>query len=94
MPVDIAITSLPPAVSVLSTDIIPMISDPSGSPAARVTTVALLLAAGAGANSCAAGDPEGIITAGMGATYLNSTNDSYWFKKMGTGNTGWIKLIG
>jgi len=39
------------------------------------------------------GDPEGVVTASPGATYLNTTDDSFWVKETGTGNTGWIELI-
>lgn len=42
----------------------------------------------------AIGDPEGVVTGNPGQTYLNTTDDSFWIKKTGTGNTGWIELIG
>lgn len=40
-----------------------------------------------------AGSPEGVVTANPGTTYVNTTDESFWVKKTGTGNTGWIKLI-
>lgn len=39
------------------------------------------------------GSPEGVQTALVGATYLDLVPEQYWFKKTGTGNTGWIALI-
>lgn len=40
------------------------------------------------------GSPEGAVTASPGATYLRTSDESFWVKKTGTGNTGWIQLIG
>lgn len=51
------------------------------------------ISAGGGAGLSGAGDPEGVVTANPGTTYLNTTNDSFWVKKTGAGNTGWIALI-
>lgn len=39
------------------------------------------------------GSPEGVVTATAGTTYLDEDTDSLWFKKTGSGNTGWIQLI-
>ncbi len=39
------------------------------------------------------GSPEGSVTADPGQTYLDTTANSLWIKKTGTGNTGWIQLI-
>jgi hypothetical protein len=42
----------------------------------------------------AAGSPEGAVTASPGATYLNTTDDSFWVKKTGTlTSTGWIAIV-
>lgn len=39
-------------------------------------------------------DPEGVVTASPGQTYLNTTDESFWIKKTGTQtDTGWIELI-
>lgn len=41
-----------------------------------------------------AGSPEAAVTASPGATYINTTDESFWVKKTGTNtNTGWIQLI-
>jgi hypothetical protein len=40
------------------------------------------------------GSPEGSLVGTPGQTVLNTTDDSYWIKKTGTGNTGWLKLLG
>ena len=42
----------------------------------------------------AAGSPEGVVTAPVGEMYVNSTTNDFWYKKTGTGNTGWVQLIG
>ena len=47
-----------------------------------------------GAIPPAAGSPEGSVVAGPGVTFLNSTDQSFWVKATGVGNTGWIQLIG
>lgn len=43
------------------------------------------------------GSPEGVVTASVGATYVDTakTNGAReWFKDSGTGNTGWIVKLG
>lgn len=51
-------------------------------------------AGGSGGGGLAgSGSPEGAQTANPGTTYLNTDDDSFWVKKTGTGNTGWIELI-
>ena len=42
----------------------------------------------------AAGAPEGIVTAVVGQFYVNTTTDDLWYKKTGSGNVGWVQLIG
>jgi hypothetical protein len=44
--------------------------------------------------SPAAGNPEGNVVALPGQTYLNTTDDSFWIKKSGLDEYGWICLIG
>lgn len=39
------------------------------------------------------GTPEGSVTAEPGATYFDSSNNIFYVKKTGTGNTGWHELI-
>lgn len=39
------------------------------------------------------GSPEGVVTANAGTPYYDTAADSFWFKKSGTGNTGWVQLI-
>lgn len=38
-------------------------------------------------------DPEGNVSASPGGTYFNSSNQTFWVKQTGTGNTGWVQLI-
>lgn len=40
------------------------------------------------------GSPEGVVTADPGTPYLDLDTNNYWYKATGTGNTGWIELIG
>ena len=47
-----------------------------------------------GGGLAGSGSPEGVATANAGTTYLNTDDDGFWVKKTGTGNTGWIQLIG
>lgn len=37
-----------------------------------------------------AGSPDGVVTAGIGSTYRNTTDGSFYRKTSGTGNTGWV----
>jgi hypothetical protein len=39
-------------------------------------------------------DPEGAVIGTPGQTYLNSATGSFWVKQTGSGNTGWLNLIG
>ena len=39
-------------------------------------------------------NPEGSVTATPGTTYYNTANQSFWTKGSGSGNTGWVQLIG
>jgi hypothetical protein len=48
---------------------------------------------GGGSGLAGAGDPEGSVTAAAGTTYVNTTDESFWVKKTGAGDTGWIELI-
>ena len=50
--------------------------------------------AAGGAGLAASGSPEAAQTATPGTTYLNTTDETFWVKKTGSGNTGWIQLIG
>lgn len=40
------------------------------------------------------GSPEGVLTAEPGTTYWDSTNEIFWVKDSGSGNTGWFQLVG
>lgn len=46
-----------------------------------------------GCNSTGNGSPEGVVTASPGCTYLDEDIDSFWVKKTGVGNTGWLQLV-
>jgi hypothetical protein len=48
--------------------------------------------AGGGGES-GVGDPEGVVTANPGTTYVDTSDSSFWVKLTGTGDTGWIELI-
>lgn len=41
-----------------------------------------------------AGSPEGVVTADAGTTYWDATNEIFWVKDTGSGNTGWYQLVG
>jgi len=36
------------------------------------------------------GTPEGVVTAAVGASYVDTTNGAVWFKQSGAGDTGWV----
>lgn len=38
-------------------------------------------------------DPEGVVTASAGTTYVNRTTHTLWLKETGAGNTGWMQYI-
>lgn len=40
------------------------------------------------------GSPEGVQTAAAGTTYYDTVGFGYWVKGSGSGNTGWVELIG
>ena len=45
----------------------------------------------AGGNLSGAGPPEGVVTAGVGATYVDTNAPgTLYFKRTGSGNTGWV----
>lgn len=46
-----------------------------------------------GGGEAGAGSPEGVVTANPGTTYVDTSDESFWVKLTGTGNTGWIQLI-
>lgn len=48
---------------------------------------------GGGGGLVGVGSPQGVVTANPGTSYLDSSGDHFWFKKTGTGNTGWVELI-
>jgi len=50
---------------------------------------------GGGAGFSGSGSPEGVVTASVGATYVqtNTTPASFWVKHTGSGNTGWDLLV-
>lgn len=48
---------------------------------------------GGGGGEAGAGSPEGVVSAPPGTTYLNTSDNSFWAKATGSGNTGWIQLI-
>lgn len=56
---------------------------------------ASVVAAGApGTGLAGAADPEGAVYGSPGMTYLNTTDESVWFKKTGQNSTtGWIEVI-
>lgn len=89
---DLPITSLTPAAALALDTIFPVVLDPLGSPALRSGSMQQVKDAAGGALA-GAGSPEGVVSANPGVTYLNTTNESFWVKKTGTGNTGWIALI-
>jgi len=61
----------------------------------KIATLVLLCdgGAGGGGGEGGSGDPEGVVTAAVGTTYVNTDDNSFWVKTSGTGNTGWTELI-
>ncbi len=49
---------------------------------------------GGGGGESGTGSPEGVVTAEPGTTYLDISTGNFWAKQSGSGNTGWIQLIG
>lgn len=49
---------------------------------------------GGGGGESGSGSPEGVVTANPGTTYWDATNDIFWVKDTGVGNTGWYQLVG
>lgn len=39
------------------------------------------------------GSPEGVVTANIGAAYVDTLNQLVYFKVSGTGNTGWLLVL-
>lgn len=48
---------------------------------------------GGGTGLSGAASPEGSVTANPGTTYLQTSDNSFWAKATGSGNTGWIQLV-
>jgi hypothetical protein len=49
---------------------------------------------GSGGATTGAGNPEGVLMGGVGEFYWDSVASTLYFKATGTGNTGWIVLLG
>lgn len=60
----------------------------------EAVVVALCNATGGGGATTGVGSPEGVVTAGVGALYINTATNEIWFKETGTGNTGWTQVAG
>ncbi len=48
---------------------------------------------GGGGGLTGIGSPEGSVTANAGTTYLDTSNNFFYAKGSGSGNTGWVALI-
>lgn len=71
----------------------------------RTDTINTLLKRIAGADSGGGGggtggaglvgvvDPEGVVSATPGTTYVNTDNGTLWVKQSGSGNTGWQQYV-
>ena len=46
-----------------------------------------------GAGIVGVGSPEGIVTATPGTSYFDTSTNSFWYKRTGSGNTGWFQEI-
>lgn len=47
-----------------------------------------------GSGEAGVGSPEGVVTASPGTTYIDTSTNNLWIKVTGSGNTGWVQLIG
>lgn len=48
---------------------------------------------GGGGGLSGTGSPEGVVVAGPGRTYLDTSNNFFYAKGSGSGDTGWVALI-
>lgn len=48
---------------------------------------------GSAAVYAGSGSPQGVVTAIVGSTYLDTATGSLWAKQTGSGSTGWLQLI-
>ena len=46
-----------------------------------------------GAGIVGVGSPEGVVTATPGTSYFDTSTNSYWYKRTGSGNTGWFEIV-
>ncbi len=96
---DVKITALPAASAAATTQLIPVVNDPSGTPATQKLTVAqlatLLQTALGVRNKTGAGTPVGSATPDyVGQTYFVTTDPfGLWFAT-GLTNADWVQLIG
>lgn len=56
-------------------------------------SLADVLGAISSSNANGSGTPEGTVISPVGAFYMDTSTDSLWYKKTGTGNTGWVQLL-
>jgi len=56
--------------------------------------ISLAAAGGVGGSFTGTGSPEGVLEAAVGAFYWDTAANTLYFKATGTGDTGWIVLLG
>ena len=56
--------------------------------------ISMVAAGGIGGASTGTGSPEGVLEGNVGAFYWDSAANTLYFKATGTGDTGWIVLLG
>lgn len=53
----------------------------------------LVAGGGSGGGLVGVVDPEGVVTAATGTSYVNTVLKKLWYKESGSGNTGWVQYI-
>lgn len=60
-------------------------------------TLQMVSAVTGGGASTGTGSPEGVVTAAVGAFYVqtdaSTASDGVWYKQTGAGNTGWVQIV-
>lgn len=49
---------------------------------------------GSAGSYAGSGSPEGVQTAVVGSSYWDTAGQTYFVKNIGSGNTGWVNLVG
>jgi hypothetical protein len=59
----------------------------------KIAALQLLCSASNVTPTSGTGSPEGVVTGDPGRTYSQTDGNHFYYKKTGTGNTGWIAVL-